>query len=101
MNDDGDPRAVPSMPGDVPDDRLSALFARARDATDDLRPPPSFAARVMAAAGARRGTWAQVGSLGRLAVPCAAIAAAAALLLAWSGDRPDGAAIADDMMVVP
>jgi hypothetical protein len=72
------------------DRETDALLARVRRATEAIEPPPDFAARVLAAASLpRRSTtswWAQIGPAGRRVVPFAAIAAAAAMALAWSAD---------------
>jgi hypothetical protein len=102
------PRAVPDS--DHPGDRetTDALLARVRRATEVIEPPADFPARVLAAvsrprspwgppeSGPRLGSpwgppvpaswWLQLGPAGRRVVPFAAIAAAAAMALAWSAD---------------
>jgi hypothetical protein len=76
---------------------LDAFLAQAKDQTEAIEPPPDFADRVLAATRARRRAWwGHVVPLGRRAVPCAALAAAAALALAWLAEPlPDASAVFD------
>jgi hypothetical protein len=73
-------------PPQTPREPLSGALDRIRAATDGIEPPPDFAARVLAqTARARAPTWVvHLGPVGRRFVPFAAMAAAAALALAWS-----------------
>jgi hypothetical protein len=84
------------------DHEIDTLLAGVRRATEVIDPPPDFAARVLAVAmgetpkpparpAASRPCpdltwWAQLGPAGRRVVPLAALAAAAAMALAWSAD---------------
>jgi hypothetical protein len=65
---------------------LEAELARIRAATEAIEPPPDFAARVLSLTARPRPSiwWADLGPVGRRFVPFAAMAAAAALALAWS-----------------
>jgi hypothetical protein len=84
--------------------RVDAALARAKAATAELEPPPDFADRVLGATKARRKSgWTQLDALGRRAVTVAALAAAAAMALAWYAEAPpDAAGSLDDVEeVVP
>ena len=78
------------------EDPTGTLLAGLRRATESVEPPPDFAARVLAATSRARPRsvwWAQLGPAARRIVPFAAVAAAAAMALAWSADaRLDDAA---------
>ena len=81
---------------------LDTRLAGLRGATEVVDPPPDFAARVLAATSRRSpggSWWAQLGPAGRRVVPFAAVAAAAAMALAWSADArlDDAAASALDL----
>ncbi len=67
-------------------DPVDVVLAGIRTATDGLEPPGGFAAQVMARAALVRpiGFWGALGTVGPRFVPFAALAAAAALALAWS-----------------
>jgi hypothetical protein len=72
-------------------DPVDAVLARARRATDGIEPPADFTARVLTATSRPRSMrstswWAQLGPAGWRVVPFAAVAAAAAMALAWSAD---------------
>jgi len=94
------PRAFPDHPGERPrafpdhptsakgdaEDPVDVALAGIRRATDGIEPPAGFSGQVMARAAVVRPAswWADLGMVGRRFVPCAALAAAAALALAWS-----------------
>ena len=86
-------------------DPVDTLLARVRRATEVVDPPPDFAARVVAVTSAptrpaaKPTWWVQLGPAGRRVVPLAALAAAAAMALAWSADArlDDSAAGALDL----
>ncbi len=65
---------------------LDAQLAEIRQATAGIAPPAGFSTRVMARAAVVRPAswWGDLGSVGRRFVPFAAVAAAAAMALAWS-----------------
>jgi hypothetical protein len=72
-------------------DPTDAVLARARRATEAMEPPADFPERILAAVSRPRvvapaSWWTQLGPAGRRVVPFAAIAAAAAMALAWSAD---------------
>lgn len=111
--DDGGFAPEPPLGAGPDPDPVDTLLADVRRATEVIDPPPDFAARVLAATSRERRAsgpssgrrspvvdagaswWPQLGSAGRRVVPFAAVAAAAAMALAWSAD-----ARLDDAVVV-
>ena len=89
------------MKADRPSDPVDAALAGLRRATEAIEPPPDFGARVLAGVARPRPAawWVPLGGIGGRAVPLAALAAAAALALAWTAEArlDDTAATAFDL----
>jgi hypothetical protein len=91
MKPERDTETQVTSPPTHPADPVDTFLAGVRRATEVIDPSPDFAARVLAVTRERSSHpvpswWAQLGLAGRRVVPLTALAAAAAMALAWSAD---------------